>query len=679
MYVVFIFISTGIVNVTKLGQFFINSIMSDYIDIPDIDDMKLDIPMTSGMKFLKNVIDLETTSRSNVIVRSITEKYWCKVIEACDTFRVCALGTPGIGKSTSTCILIRLLLLQNKTVAYLIRKKNAKGLVYLFSPLRTESEDAEVADVKTSKIKAFEADVKVIRENEFDDSNEHFNNRNLYFIVDPGETKDSCSPGTDFVGKLIIVTSPFEGHWGEREFHKGRGRDSDLSSDDLEMRIFFENNLKRVETIGAFLYYPIWTLPELLASYPYITKAKLNTSTVRDRFFKFGGVPQYIFASNILGNELAQSEALSALSLDTAIDFAKVDRTAIQSFTDKTPRGILLAYVLSENDDGSFRYAHATLSSDFVYESFTNRFMGQLWEQIVPSCGKFDPYLFETFCAVSLCDSEQPKKQFFLTRFLNQTKEKTIRLNQCFKREKVYNIVQAARDKERVLFLPVSPTYKLIDFGYRDGNTYHFFQCTTGSKHSANPLHIYELVLEVFSKTEEEISLVSMAAVDVPQVKIYYAVPEFRFDEFVSEHPNATIVAREYCMQKQNSTISGNRTKEIHKLWNSIVSIDILRIERPNIETMPKIFSDDKMPLDQVSLILKKVPGLYEELLNTDIDQLENIDSMILNFTTIKLRECLRCLTLPVSGKNKNVLVERLQDAMLLFAKLIKQLQNEYK
>ena len=64
----FIFISTGIVNVTKLGQFFINSIMSDYIDIPDIDDMKLDIPMTSGMKFLENVIDLENKSRSNVIV-----------------------------------------------------------------------------------------------------------------------------------------------------------------------------------------------------------------------------------------------------------------------------------------------------------------------------------------------------------------------------------------------------------------------------------------------------------------------------------------------------------------------------------------------------------------------------------------------------------------------------------
>ena len=652
----YILISAGIVNGTKLGKIFINTIMKDYIDIPDIDDMNLDKPVTSGMKFLKNVIDLETRTYGNVIVRSVTESYWGKVIEACETFRVCALGTPGIGKSTSTCILLRLLLKQSKTVAYLIRKKNLKGLVYLFTTQGTGTE--------------LKVDVTVIPEKTFLDDDQHFNNMNLYYVVNPGETKDSCSPGTDFLGKLIIVTSPYEGHWGMSEFTKGRGFDSPND----ESNFVLENELKTQKTKGIFLFFPVWTLPELLASLPYISKNyQLNASTVKDRFFKFGGVPRYIFTSAVEGYEKEQNRALSNLNFETAMDFAKIDRNAIETLSEKSPRGILLSFILSENDEGSFENAHATLSSDLIYEKFTNRYMGMLWEQIVPNFGKFDPYLFAMYCAVMLCDRNEQKKLAFTTRKMTGQNRDSIELTRCSTREKVHNIIEAARLDEKILFLPISPTYEFIDFAYRDGNTYHCFQCTIGLKHTQNPKHIYQLLLNVYNN--EEINLLaSMTEEELPRVKLYYAVPAFRFDVFSSKHPNAMAEAKEYCIHK-------NENNSLFYYWDKLVSIDIMSIDRPNSKEPTKLVEEAKpqdlitstLSMHQIYGCLDTMPGLYGQLLSFKKD--EQIDGLIKSFKIDKLKVCLRCLSLKPKG-NKNDLISQLQNAKQHFIELIEQLQN---
>ena len=70
----------------------------------------------SGMQVLRDVPMLETGARCDVVVRPITEPFWKACIEWVDTpnrkYRVCAIGTPGIGKSTTTATLIRLLLQQ---------------------------------------------------------------------------------------------------------------------------------------------------------------------------------------------------------------------------------------------------------------------------------------------------------------------------------------------------------------------------------------------------------------------------------------------------------------------------------------------------------------------------------------------------------------------------------------
>ena len=68
-----------------------------------------DVPNSGNMRILRDVLSIEGIGKQNVILRSkITEEFWQKVIEATEDSRVCAVGTPEIGKTSSTCILIRL-------------------------------------------------------------------------------------------------------------------------------------------------------------------------------------------------------------------------------------------------------------------------------------------------------------------------------------------------------------------------------------------------------------------------------------------------------------------------------------------------------------------------------------------------------------------------------------------
>ena len=49
-------------------------------------------------------------------------------------YRVCGVGTPGIGKTTCTPILIRMLLTERHTVVYLVQTVKQSGWYYEFTP-----------------------------------------------------------------------------------------------------------------------------------------------------------------------------------------------------------------------------------------------------------------------------------------------------------------------------------------------------------------------------------------------------------------------------------------------------------------------------------------------------------------------------------------------------------------
>jgi hypothetical protein len=94
----------------------------------------------------------------------------------------------------------------------------------------------------------------------------------------------------------------------------------------------------------------------------------------------------------------------------------------------------------------------------------------------------------------------------------------------CTKIRSVDNIVDAARREAMVVFHPVDPTHKLIDFIYKTPKGhFHAFQVTLANKHSADVGHIRELEQMVGGPTK---------------LSLYYVVAESRFPDFVTDPVN---------------------------------------------------------------------------------------------------------------------------------------------
>ena len=117
------------------GKAFVEGILQDYDNIPN----------SGGMRVLRGGFNLETWTHLDIIVRNITEPFWQDCIDKVCTpgmcYRLCAVGTSGVGMTTCTAILIRTLLLQQKTVVYLVRSLQEKTFYYEFIPRVPKPQD----------------------------------------------------------------------------------------------------------------------------------------------------------------------------------------------------------------------------------------------------------------------------------------------------------------------------------------------------------------------------------------------------------------------------------------------------------------------------------------------------------------------------------------------------------
>ena len=136
-------------------------------------------------------------SGRNALKLSIHPEMW---------YRVAAIGTPGIGKTTATPILIRMLLKQGKTVVYLFRSVKEDRLV-----LRICSWSQQ-----------FNCDQRLPRENE---SMMIFQASELTpptTLLIQARQRITATLQVTFEPKVILVPSPDSGHWGGTEFTKAR-------------------------------------------------------------------------------------------------------------------------------------------------------------------------------------------------------------------------------------------------------------------------------------------------------------------------------------------------------------------------------------------------------------------------------------------------------------------------
>jgi hypothetical protein len=434
---------------------------------------------SDGMSVLMDIVDLETGEVGNVVLRNITEPFWQACIDKVNTpqmdYRVCAVGSPGIGKTTCTPVLIRMLLKQLNTVVYLIRSVEKTRFYYEFIP----NANGSVA-------------TNVYPEKEGRSNIASLNSESTYYVVDPGKTKDSCDPSSTFEAKVMIVASPDSRHWGDSMFSKA-----------------FHS------VMGFLKYFPVWELCELLAARTFFAES-IAEEVVLQRYSEVGGVPGYIFASQIRFNAILKQQGrnINALTWEQVEKIAKIE---------VEPKGDLLVYMKSPNDE-TFKKDTVVLASPLVEQKVYTKFKKQLWAVMLTA----GPEGWKIIEAIARDSMVQEKKEEFLCRPCvgknNTLYDKTFTkmLGGCADIRLVLDMVEAAKaeNNTNVLFHSVDRYQKLIDFIYRDEKGhFHAFQVTLGQTHTANENDIEDLEAQVG---------------DPKRLSLYYMVPGNNFKTFVT-------------------------------------------------------------------------------------------------------------------------------------------------
>jgi hypothetical protein len=409
-----------------------------------------DIPNSIGMKVLRDIIDLESGRKRTIVVRTITKDFWNECIKVVDTdtafYRVAAIGTPGIGKTTSTAILIRMLLERKKTVVYLIRSKEKKRWYYEFVP-----------NTFNSSITA-----KVYREYLGEDDILSLQEQSTYYIVDPGETKDSCDPPVDFLPKYILITSPDERHWGESEFEKERNGSE-----------------------GWFKIYPSWSLEELLLARNQF-KGDLAEEFIYERYRLFGGVPRNVFVSETKLSDRLKKQMASILKIsETHVkDIVLGQMDVVGNFATNAPKGDLLGFNSTREDFGRSEMDIFLLSSA-IAEKVHSMHISTLWNIMISSDPVIQRTLFEPYIRSLLTDKTKQNVSFDMQSLVTQQPVQR-ELQICKSIKLVLRLTEQALTP-LVLYHSVIQNHPLIDCLYKDDSgLINAIKITTGVKHSMN-------------------------------------------------------------------------------------------------------------------------------------------------------------------------------------------------
>jgi hypothetical protein len=493
-------------NKIKIAKDFADSIMGHYEKIPKSKHIPTDeriLENTSNRMFvLRNVIKLESEQRRDIVIRSTTEPFWQACLNTADTstddksYRVCVVGTPGVGKTACTPILIRMLLKAKHTVVYLFRKNTQKQWYYEFIP-----------DQASSTIKT-----KVYHEDNGEEVIASLMDPSTYYVVDPGMTKCNCCPETDFKPKVIIIASPDERHWGESEFDKERDGIS-----------------------GSFKYFPLWSFDELLNAGPFLGPKPPNeiSKIVMEQHYRtFGGVPRHIFADEKCYRAALdkQRNALNVLTSHHSELIAMKKLNAVESKCTDQPKSALIGYQLSKNDLAKhlkgenilFDEKDVVVISSVVADIIYNKYIKMLWLTMLnPTFNGwmiFDIYVHNLLTAPEPCNF-QGRACVGVEDFLYSRSEQ-FTLGGCTNVRQVRDIIAAAKNTPNVLFHSTDPKYPLIDCIYQDNwGNFHAFQATLAGKHKAKRNQIMVLQNKVDNQG---------------QINLYYMVPGQNFEGFVT-------------------------------------------------------------------------------------------------------------------------------------------------
>jgi hypothetical protein len=445
------------------------------------------IPRSDGMSFVRGIPDLETGTRdATIVVRKMTNAFWDACLKMVNTpkrrYRVAAIGTPGIGKTTTTPLLIRKLLKKDSTVVYLLRTEDKSGWYYEF----TCKDGQYTAEVYPESLPWTEI--------------KSLGDHSTYFIVDPSDTENSCSKSARFKPKMIIVASPDSRQWGGRNFCKGRRN-----------------------VAGLLKFFPVWSLAELISAQPYIRRG-LAKEKVIARYDMFGGCPGQVFAddASVIVHLRSQDEAFSELN---ASKVKKIAGGSI-SFKKDDPAGVLIGFDVPDLDDGDFGDCATIILSRSIEQRLFATYKTVLWDYLMMENPSKRSYTFERYVFYFVLNKY--KKRFSVDTRKRRTKSKTRqkRMYHCKKLQCVDDPVAAVCRRNReslVLFHPRVANCALFDCAYKDPHgQFHLIKATTSPSHPMSAKAITALDERVGPNVS---------------VTLYYFVPSARLASFRTTNP----------------------------------------------------------------------------------------------------------------------------------------------
>ena len=272
------------------------------------------------------------------------EPFWQSCIDEVESLdpddrtRVCAVGTPGIGKTFTTPLLLRMLLLKNSSVVYIRRTEERDSWFYEFIPT-SDGKNPYVVNVYPEESTKFR-DIPSLR------------GPSAYYVVDPGMSKVSCDPKPSFKARVIIISSPNDRHWGGEEFEKYRGGQR-----------------------GVFHFYPLWNLNEVLCGLGYFSpNVTLSPQQVAERYRQVGGVPRHLFEDERNYRKLLvkQENAAVGVNAEQARRIVSGKLDPLGNLNSKFPKSAVIGIELADDDNGTFTERKAVPISIAVAEKLAH-------------------------------------------------------------------------------------------------------------------------------------------------------------------------------------------------------------------------------------------------------------------------------------------------------------------